>query len=240
MYCGGRGYFDVALPQLHQETSYFCLENDHWRVVAVDSGYHCTRGLKKLFPFLFGDKTKLDDAALDWLAREVFHDPADTRPVILLSHHQWFTGFDDRDYPRLGEQLQAHLASVALWFWGHEHRFAGYAAFGARGATVRARCIGHGGMPIEIGWKRKGSAPAVFSDQRLAGTTPDGTVVGFCGFALLDFRDELLVVTYVDEEGDQLLRETWVQQGGGLSGSAKLLINRPGFELYRSIEDLVR
>ena len=47
MYSGGRGYFDVALPGLQQETSYFCLENDYWRIVAVDTGYHCTRGLEE-------------------------------------------------------------------------------------------------------------------------------------------------------------------------------------------------
>jgi hypothetical protein len=239
MYSGGRGYFDVALPGLSQEASYFCLENDHWRIVGVDTGYHCTRGLKKVFSFIFGDKTKLDAANLTWLKQVVFRDASDRRPVILLSHHQWFSAFDDRDYPTIGEQLQPFLDRVALWFWGHEHRFAGYTAFAPSGTKVRARCIGHGGMPIEIGWKHKEPNTAVFSDQRRAGNTDDGTAVGFCGFALLEFRAEQLVIRYVDENGKRLLEEKWVQQGDKLAGSAELLENSPGFEVYRPIQDLV-
>ncbi len=239
MYSGGRGYFDVALPGLQQETSYFCLENDYWRIVAVDTGYHCTRGLKKVLSFIFGDRTRLDSANLTWLERVVFRDPADRRPTILLSHHQWFSAFDDRDYPTIGEQLQPYLDRVALWFWGHEHRFAGYTAFSPRGTKVRARCIGHGGMPIEIGWKHKEPNPAVFSDQRQAAATADGTRLGFCGFALLEFRSEQLVVTYVDENGQKLLKEKWINKGRTLTGSAELLNHEPGFEWYRPIEDLV-
>ena len=239
MYSGGRGYFDVALPGLKQETSYFCLENDHWRIIAIDTGYHCTRGLKKILSFIFGDTTRLDHATLVWLGQVIFRDATDPRPVILLSHHQWFSAFDDRNYLTIGEQLQPYLARVALWFWGHEHRFAGYSAFAPKGTKVRARCIGHGGMPIEIGWKRKEPTPAVFSDQRLAGTAADGSRIGFCGFALLDFRAEQLVVTYIDENSRRLLQETWVQKDGKLSGSAELMESSPGFELYRPLEDLV-
>jgi hypothetical protein len=238
MYSGGRGYFDVALPGFHQETSYFCLENDYWRIVALDTGYHCTRGLKKIFAFIFGDTTRLDAATLAWLDRVIFRDPSDHRPVILLSHHQWFSAFDDRNYPAIGEQLQPYLARVALWFWGHEHRFAGYAAFAPKGTKVRARCIGHGGMPIEIGWRRREPTAAVFSDQRLAGTSADGTQIGYCGFSLLDFRAERLVITYIDENGKLLVRETWTQQDGAVHGSAELLDSSPGFEVYRPIEDL--
>jgi hypothetical protein len=241
MYSGGRGYFDLALPQLRQETSYFCLENEHWRIVAVDTGYHCTRGIKKLLPFLFGDKTRLDDATVAWLAA-VFARATDQRPVILLSHHQWFSAFDDRDYPKVGEQLEPYLGRVALWFWGHEHRLAGYAPFGRGRSQVRARCIGHGGMPIEIGWKRKAKDPhpAVFSDQRVAGSAADGTKLGFCGFARLDFRDAQLMVTYVDENGKALLEETWTRKDVRLTGSVRLLEASSEFELYLPIEDLVK
>ncbi len=238
MYSGGRGYFDVALPGFQQEASYFCLENDQWRIVALDTGYHCTRGLKKIFGFIFGDTTRLDKATLAWLDKVIFPDPADDRPVILLSHHQWFSAFDDRNYPTIGEQLQPYLNRVTLWFWGHEHRFAGYAAFAPKGTRVRARCIGHGGMPIEIGWKRRGTAAAVFSDQRLAGTSADGTQIGYCGFALLEFRAERLVITYIDENGLPLVRETWTQQEKTVRGSVELLDRSPGFEVYRPIEDL--
>jgi hypothetical protein len=241
MYSGGRGYFNVALKGFQQEASYFCLENEHWRIVALDTGYHCTRGLKKIFSFIFGDKTRLHDATVSWLAREVFRDPADRRPVILLSHHQWFSAFDDRDYPTIGEQLQPYLDRVALWFWGHEHRFAGYALYAPKGPKVRARCIGHGGMPIELGWRRKKMEAAVFSDQRSTGRAVKGKKLGYCGFARLDFRAERLTVTYIDENGVELVEETWTRQGGMLQGSAQLLKPLPeleGFQVYRPIADL--
>jgi hypothetical protein len=238
MYSGGRGYFDVALPGLQQEASYFCLENDHWRIIAVDTGYHCTRGLKKILGFIFGDKTRLDPATVAWLDRVILQDQADRRPIILLSHHQWFSAFDDRDYPTIGEQLQPYLDRVALWFWGHEHRLAGYTAFAPKGTKVRARCIGHGGMPIELGWTRQKMPAAVFSDQRQAPLSPDGAKIGFCGFALLEFNAGQLVITYVDENGVALVRETWSKQNGSLEGSATLLQHSPGFEVYRPIEDL--
>ena len=47
MYSGGEGYFGVALSAISQETSYFCLENAHWQIVAVDTGYSA-----RTFPLL--------------------------------------------------------------------------------------------------------------------------------------------------------------------------------------------
>ena len=44
MYALGYGYFDHILPKLGvrgsprgQRASYFCLENDHWRIIALDT-----------------------------------------------------------------------------------------------------------------------------------------------------------------------------------------------------------
>ena len=53
------------------------------------------------------------------------------------------------------------------------------------------------------------------------------------------FSREQLVVTYVDENGQKLIREKWISKGGTVSGSAELLNHEPGFEWYRPIEDLV-
>jgi len=48
MYARGYAYFDRMLPRLGlrtdgkpqgQKASYFCLENDHWRIIALDTGY---------------------------------------------------------------------------------------------------------------------------------------------------------------------------------------------------------
>jgi hypothetical protein len=253
MYSGGEGYFDVALPELDQEASYFCLENDYWRIIGLDTGYHSTRGISKLIPC--NDSTKLDSAELEWLEGVVCANSSDRRPIVLLTHHQWFSGFSDNDYPKIGMQLQPYLDRVALWFWGHEHRFAGYTKFSPTGVKVRARCIGHGGMPVELDVQpNKYSWPiyrppiqprfheaAVFNDQRYDRMVK-GTKVGFCGFAVLKFRAEQLEVSYMDERewGTPLLQETWRQSDGDLSGSVTLFETEPSFQRLRPIEDLVR
>lgn len=236
MYSGGEGYFDAALPALGQMTSYFCLENDNWRVVAVDSGYYA-----KSVPFLelIVNFIRLHRANLKWLADVVFKDPEDRRPAILLSHHQWFSAFD-AEYERMGKQLLPCLDRVLLWFWGHEHRFAGYGPFGFDRARVRARCIGHGGMPVEVGErpKRARERPLVFTDERRAGVAGD-VPVGYCGFAVLRFDGPSLTVAYFDEAEQQLLEERWMRTPDSVRGAVSL-----GEKLTlhggRSLEDLVR
>ena len=210
MYSGGAGYFERVLPALNQQTSYFCLANTHWRLVAVDTGYYA-----KFFPLLelLASSTllKLHEANLRWLQEVVFADAGDRRPVILLSHHQWFSAFED-EYTRLGQQLRPYLDRLTLWFWGHEHRFAAYGAFGLGGAPqVRARCIGHGGMPVELGEQPKRQRHLVCYDTR---ANPENAIgnepIGYCGYALLGFNANTLTVQYYDEDGELLLEERWV------------------------------
>ncbi len=234
MYSGGKGYFKVVLPALGQEASYFCVENDWWRIVAVDTGYFC-----KIFPFLeliLG--TKLHAKNLEWMREVVFADDLDRRPVILLSHHPWFSAFDE-SYKRVGWQLQPFLRDVSLWLWGHEHRFAGYAPYAESGENkVRARCIGHGGMPVEIKPPKHAGVPVVFADERKAYEI-DGEAVGFCGSALLEFRDAALVVRYYDELGEELLAEEWTS-GGRSGGAAGSVLNAsPKMRWFRDPSELV-
>ncbi len=246
MYSGGHAYVDLALATLRQPASYFCLENAHWRIVGLDTGYECTTGLRYV---LGQDQTTLPRAVRRWLKTVVFADPTDTRPVILLSHHQWFTAFDAHGYPALGRALAPYLSRVALWFWGHEHRFAGYAMMAPGGGTpVRARCIGHGGMPVELGppqTKVDLSLQPVFLDARQQSSVGN-TPIGYCGFALLDFAGPALTVRYVDERGVRLLEETWTRTPDGLRGTATLHVpaidgraDAYGFKLWRPIGDLV-
>ncbi len=218
MYSGGEGYFERALPELDQETSYFCLENPYWRMVAIDTGYYA-----RSVPFLelIVNLIKLHRQNRRWLRDVAFADSSDRRPVILLSHHQWFSAFDS-EYKRVGSQLEPYLDRVLLWFWGHEHRFAGYAPFGFGDATVRARCIGHGGMPIELGAERKRKdRPLIFSDTREA-TVIDGVPIGYCGFAVLRFDGPEMHIEYFDEEQHRLLEEHWRVGPQGATGSVSL------------------
>lgn len=248
MYSGGRAYFDFALPTLGQAASYFCLENANWRIVGIDTGYDCTTGLR----FAIGeDHTTVHGEVLGWLERVVFADPTDRRPVVLLSHHQWFTAFDSHCYPDVGRQLQPYLDRVHLWFWGHEHRFAGYTltAPASGGTPIRARCIGHGGMPVEIG------RPLTIADQSVKPVFLDArhhldvghTPVGYCGYAMLDLDGPTLTVRYLDEYHTLLVEERWTRAADGMHGAATLHVPAIdgreaayGFKLWRPIDDLGR
>lgn len=214
MYSGGSAYFHSIREHFGQEASFFCVENEYWRIVALDSGYS-----SKLIPGLelLPWWVRLQAQNIQWLQRNVLSS-TDTRPILLLSHHQWFSAFES-EHGKLGRDLGTDPRFL-LWFWGHEHRLAGYGAYQAhpKGPKIRARCIGHGGMPIEdIHMPVKRERNLVFYDRRATGSV-DGTPVGYCGFALLDFDREALVISYVEETGKVLLREKWIRTEDGARG----------------------
>jgi hypothetical protein len=235
MYSGGKGYFEYVLKELGQGASYFCIENEYWRIVAVDTGYFA-----KVIPFIeLLLQTKLHRKNRKWLEEVVFGDDSDRRPVLLLSHHQWFSSFD-KGYSRIGNQLKPFLRDVALWFYGHEHRLAGYAAHAPSGDyKVRTRCVGHGGMPVEIKEPKNNDLPLVFVDNREQ-TKVDGEPTGFCGNALLEFEGARLVVRYYDETGEELLAEGWTSNGrtGGVTGT--ILNASQHLKWFREPNELVR
>lgn len=214
MYSGGHAYFHAIQQVFGQQASYFCIENDHWRIVGLDTGYSAKLipGLE-LMPWWI----RLQPQNLQWLRQNVL-SATDRRPIILLSHHQWFSAFET-EYGRLGRAL-GNDPRYLLWFWGHEHRLAGYGAWQAHraGPRIRARCIGHGGMPIEdIDFPIRRQRNLVFHDQRVAGTV-GGTEVGYCGFASLEFDGPDLTISYRQETGEVLLRERWVRTPEGARG----------------------
>jgi hypothetical protein len=75
----------------------------------------------------------------------------DRRATIQLSHHNYFSNYDTA-YPRQAVQLKEFFAEhPVLWFWGHEHRLMIYKEYRVGGGiSAFGRCIGHGGMPIEL------------------------------------------------------------------------------------------
>ena len=236
MYSGGRAYFDALRgePLTHrvggrtvpQDVSYFCLENDHWRILGIDTGYY-----SKTFPILELLDThliKVHRAIRRWLRETIFADRGDRRPVLLLSHHEWFSAYDS-EYTRMGKQMAPYLDRVLLWFWGHEHRFSGYAPFALDGGpTVRARCIGHGGIPFDIAYPHR-HRELVFADERIDCESTNQVrakqQLGYCGFAYLTFDGPTLRVEYHDEGRDTppLLRETWTwdERSGTATGTVE-------------------
>lgn len=240
MYANGNGYFELFLPTLGlndaagqpqgQKTSFFCLQNKHWRVIAIDTGYNSVGvpilahiPLINRIPFIGGD-CRLPDQLIEWLKAVVVPDQ-DKRGLIIVSHHQYYSGFDTR-YTRPAQQLwDAGVQRPVLWFWGHEHRLAGYDLFGSEKLKAYGRCIGHGGMPVDRG-DPNGVPKPIFYDNR---TDPNS--FGVNGHVDLSFTGPKMTAVYVDLNGYQLLKENWTV---GASGSvqfegAKKLIADPDF-----------
>lgn len=129
MYSGGYGYFDDLLPAFGQKSSYFALQNDHWTLVALDTAH---------------TDHDLDAEQVRWLRKIV--GAAGSRKVVLFSHHQLFSRLEGQGR-KLAESLGDLLTAkrIFAWYWGHEHRCVLYRPHPVYG--LRARCLGHGGMP---------------------------------------------------------------------------------------------
>ena len=109
MYARGYGYFDHILPKLGvrgsphgQRASYFCLENDHWRILALDTSYNSV-GAPILEHFLWSDSS-LPAPLVDWLRTVVRPRYDDTPAMVILSHHQYVSRFD-HCYPKPAQQI---------------------------------------------------------------------------------------------------------------------------------------
>jgi hypothetical protein len=219
MYSGGHGYFEKFSPKLgiltsqdrSQLTSYFCLDSPGWRVIAIDTGYNADT--------LSGDCT-LEAGLLDWL-RNVVNPAVNRKPTVLLSHHQWFSGVDDGDYPKPAQQIKSYFQDQEfVWLWSHEHRLAIYYQHTDPGTQLSAycRCIGHG-MPVEM-------PPAKSPDNRVEywdgltdihperfQTLPDGTQIAMNGYAQMTIQGNTLTLEYRDADGTLALKESFTLGG---------------------------
>lgn len=225
MYSLGTAYFSQVLPTLGlvaggkpqgQAASFFCLENAHWRIIALDTGYNSI-GMP-LIEYFYPPDSALPSELLDWLLTTVKPRADDPRGIILLSHHQYFSRFEDW-YPKPAQQLAEFFSRPVLWFWGHEHRMAIYDEFGVAG-SMRAfgRCIGHGGMPIELppADPAHKECTVEFVDNRVY-PNDENLVISFNGFARMALNRDNLKVEYVDVHGKVIFAEAWAVQGGALS-----------------------
>ena len=224
MYSGGNPYVKDFLPTLgiptsqdkQQLRSYFCLEAPQWRIVAIDTGYNSDT---------IGGDCSLEPPLLDWL-QNVVNPIQNPKPTVILSHHQWFSGFGDGDYPKHAQQIAPFFKNQqVIWLWGHEHRLAIFYPYQstANHLTCYARCIGHGGMPLELAsaaypspddpqlveyWDNPSLHPERFP------TLSDGTQVGTNGFAVMTIQSATLTIEYLDADGTSILKEAFTPGGG--------------------------
>jgi hypothetical protein len=229
MYARGNGYFETILPKMGlrdagcewgggQRASFFCLENEYWRVIGLDTGYNATgfdwgkmpvlgksKWVRK--SVLFKPRCPLPEVMLRWL-RETVNPDGDRRGLILLTHHGCYSAFSDW-YQIPGRQLSDIIHRPVIWFWGHEHKLALYNRYRvANGIDAYGRCIGHGGMPVERGREPDLFCPLLAWDNRRY-ENGEEIDVGFNGHANLSLDGPDLTVEYVDVNGTLLIREKW-------------------------------
>ncbi|CAN5663869.1 hypothetical protein BH18ACI4_BH18ACI4_06640 [soil metagenome] len=137
LYAGGEPFY-ALLRKLGQEASFFCLRNEHWQLIGLDTA---------LNDKLMGQPTVLDPTEAQWVIDKI--DNAGKRRTILLSHHQLFSAneqFDGKSYnQRLYDQLSSILPKVDLWLWGHEHDLV---IFDEYKGLQRGRCVGGSAFPV--------------------------------------------------------------------------------------------
>lgn len=230
MYGGGSPYFGEMLSYCRtgtgesQKASFFCLETAAWRILGLDTGYN-SFGIPVLgvipdvvpnFPF-FKTDCHLPEELLDWLRTNV-KPQQNKKPTLLLSHHQYFSGFPKEEgFRRPAEQLKEFFAGQdVVWIWGHEHRLAIYDRFSPDGSVqCYGRCLGNGGMPVETGDPDLKKAPLAFYDPRSDYPIGDGTHAGWNGFLNLTLHGSILTLDYRDLENRQLFVERFFGHSDG-------------------------
>ena len=195
---------------------------EHWRIIGLDTGYNSTGiAILGLFPGwvrfpLIGGDAHLEPAILDWLRTNV-RPRENPKTTLLLSHHQYFSAFPDEVYPRSAEQLREFFhGQDLLWLWGHEHRLAIYDLFSPDGnLRCFGRCIGHGGMPVDITPPEGNRAPLVFDDPRHDYPIGMGDTAGWNGFVNLTLQGPRLTLDFRDLNGRRMYREAFLSKPGG-------------------------
>ena len=240
MYSGGQGYFQTFLTMLGllspnksvkdpQSASFFCLDTGHWLVLGLDTGYHsggmpaltAVPGLNAI-PFL-NVNARFDEKMMTWLHKTmgaVQTNPT-KKPVLILTHHQPMSSFEHAFSKPAKQLAQSGLfrGQELVWLYGHEHRLTIYARQ-VVGDTLTAypRCIGHGGMPVELTVVNQRKPEILYYDPRqhpIDKDDPD-TMVGYNGHVVLLFTDTALTIEYHDILSNNiLLTETFTPNASG-------------------------
>ncbi|WP_128544112.1 metallophosphoesterase family protein [Larkinella soli] len=230
MYSNGSAYFKELLPAMKirkggtiatQQAGFFCLEHEHWRIIGLDTGYTSTN--RPFLEVLFKPDCHLRDEQLNWLRDQVrLHDVSDTRGIIFLSHHPYFSSFRD-DHPVVGRQLRKLFGDAnrpVIWIWGHEHRLSFYDKYGfPDGVQAWGRCVGHGGMPVETDAPDQGHLGQLRLYDRRVRERIRRKDIGYNGFALMSITGPDIEINYIDQNKVTVVTERWHvdRKTGGLT-----------------------
>ncbi len=216
MYTGGEAFFNVVLPAFGQSQPFFCLENEHWRLIGLDTAYLDGR----LKPTDANDPMMVQ---WNWLVDLLKN--GSKKANIFLSHHQPVSAHahEYKDSKALRDDVEELLAlegvgkdAIFGWFFGHEHRCTVYKDDDA--TPYNARLIGSGCIPHSI--QRETSCdPGCNPFVWVSGRGEDGsTQAAISEYAELRFIREFLEIVYIDERGTALGAEQWNARNGRLHG----------------------
>jgi calcineurin-like phosphoesterase family protein len=152
-YSGGAAFY-AMIQQLNagvpnasvQAHSFWALVNDAWQLEGMDTGYHDSDLLH-----VAEDNTHLRTDEAAWHLQQLGN--AGGRTVILFSHHQLYSAFEEINKKwknfRLLENLQewrGATSNIAAWLWGHEHVLEVYQVPGT--LPLLGRCVGNSAFPV--------------------------------------------------------------------------------------------
>lgn len=234
-YSGGAGFYDM-LARLNQgvpnaavqANSFFCLRNAAWQLQGMDTGYNDSDLLK-----VADDTTHLRDDEAAWHRAQLAG--AGGRQVILFSHHQLFSAFEQIGGLWQNPSLTANLAawrrasspppSIAAWLWGHEHVLQVYQVPGS--LPVLGRCVGNGAFPVFT--DSAGYTPGTTSIPLQPATTSPGGTIRFPNGFVQSQPDDLVwasgyTVLDLGTDGSATLVYYQVQFGGDVSRAASQVL----------------
>lgn len=216
----GIGFYDNLLSKtfindisVKQKAGFFCLENEHWRIIGLDTGYTSV-GIP-IWEFGFPAKCELNQLQLDWLKNEVnLGNPNDHRGIIILSHHQYYSAFENgKCYERPAEQLAVIMGEnkskiPVIWYWGHQHILAIYDNNKiGNGIQAYGRCIGHGGMPVvvpEINNNDAKKSHLLFYDLSYKFKIDD-TFIGNNGYVKMILEGDTMIAKHIQLEVENII-----------------------------------
>ena len=221
MISGGSGLMDTIFNYTAQPATYGLLQSEFWRVVLLDSAYHCyelnadgTRRLVRLADGSYLPETDAPqpDAVVEWLANVArIGDANDKRGLVLMTHHQPLSNWQQA-YGGTLRQLERLLGAQGrqvIWFFGHEHRLAIYKETTLNQSTFQIfpRMIGNGGFAdYEVSESPDSLSELIAfdgrvyqnisNDAKLIPHVPDSSPIGFNGYASLSLVGPELRVQY--------------------------------------------
>ena len=228
MYSNGNAFFRHLLPAMYvqegevrktQQAGFFCLENEYWRVIGIDTGY--TSVTRPFLEIVSPPDCHLKKEQVEWLKNVVkLGDPNDKRGLIILSHHPYISAFRE-EYTRPGSQLRELMGDFErpiVWFWGHDHRLVIYNKdVNGKGPVAFGRCLGHGGLPVEIKLPNSTSdLDKIHLYDRRVRLELGKHQLGYNGFVKLSLKGKKATAHYIDLEDTCVFEEEWTTENGQL------------------------